>query len=117
MKKHKCKRNEKNVVIEFKYFLMRYTPISENEGKMNFSFCIEKGLEVVPGFVEKLVLEHFGKDLFANLVKYSTDFKGSKWEKRVQAKPELYNFAKQIIKDWAEETQQGHKWSFIIKQG
>ena len=95
--------------MEFKYFLIRYTPISEKEGKMNFSFCIEKGLEVVPGFVEKLVLEKFGKDLFANLIKYSTEFKGSKWEKRVNANPELYNFAKQIIKDWLKENQHVRK--------
>jgi hypothetical protein len=76
---------------------------------MNFSFCIEKGLEVVPGFVEKLVLEKFGKDLFANLIKYSTDFKRSKWEKRVQAKPELYSFAQQLIKDWLQEAREGTK--------
>jgi hypothetical protein len=29
MKDYKCKRNEKHVTMEFKYFLMRYTPISE----------------------------------------------------------------------------------------
>ncbi len=95
--------------MEFKYFLMRYIPVTEKEGKMNFSFCIEKGLEVVPGFVEKLVLEKFGKDLFANLIKYCSGFKGSNWEKRVQLKPELYRFAQQIVKDWLQETREGTK--------
>jgi hypothetical protein len=97
-----CKHNEDYVSMEFKYFAMRYKPISEKLGTMDFSFCIEKGLEVVPGFVEKLVLEKFGKDLFKNLIKFSTEYKGSQWDKRALARPALHNFVKQAIKEKLE---------------
>ena len=89
--------NKDYVQLNYKYFLLKYVPIREGVGKLTFAFNIDNGIHFLPEWLEDYIVRDFGKKLFERILEISKKFSGSKWDKAVKEKPELFEFVKQRV--------------------
>jgi len=80
------------VQLNYKYFVIEYTPVSTTEGWIKLALNIDMKLRGVPMFLLDFGCRNFGFDFISNILKIARKFEGSEWQTRVERDPALYNF-------------------------
>lgn len=62
-------------------------------------------MDYLPRFILSKSARIFGFSFFENVIKIAQDYKGSAWEKRVNERPELYDFFKRKVKEMYGDMQ------------
>ena len=87
---YKAKTKPNEVKLEYKYFIVEYTPISIDKGKVRIASKVDMNMKLIPQFILKASAVKFGYDYFDNVRKINKNFKGSLWEQKMRANPALY---------------------------
>ena len=91
--------------LEYKFYIMEYTPISQTRGRVRLATNVNMGLAFLPLFVVNKSCRVFAFDYFKNVMRVSKEFKGSKWEQKMRENQEVYGFFRRRVRQHIEETQ------------
>lgn len=84
---YRCNIHNEYVQLEYKYFVLKYEPITRTKGNVTIAMNVDAKMDFLPMWILDKVSEDFGHDFLKNIVKVSKKFKGSKWEENVQKNP------------------------------
>ncbi len=73
------KLTEGAVQLEYKFFVVQYTPKTRSNGYLKLGINVDMKLDYVPNFILDFSCRQFGFDFFQNIVKLSQKFEGSEW--------------------------------------
>lgn len=69
--------------MDYKYFILEYSPDTPQSGTLKMAINVDMKLNI-PMFILGPATEGFGIDFYQNVRKIAKNFKGSKWEKKIQ---------------------------------
>ena len=95
---HKIQLAPNSVQLDYKYFVIEYSPTGQKEGRMKLAINIDMKINL-PLFLLKPVTENFGLDFYKNVLSIAKKFEGSDWEKKANERPEFYDFVRRRIKE------------------
>lgn len=67
------------VRLEYKFFIVEYTPISKTRAKVRLASKVDMKLNFLPQFIINMSARKFAFDYFKNIIKMNKNFKGSPW--------------------------------------
>ena len=82
--------NEKYVRLEYKFFIVEYTPISKKRSKIRLGSKIDMKMNYLPLFILNKSARIFAFDYFKNILEKVEGYKGSAWENKVKENPQMY---------------------------
>ena len=78
------KDDEDLVELQYKFYIIQYTPLSERKGKMRLATNVNMQLGFLPMFIINKSCRTFAFDYFKNMMNVNKKFKGSEWQKKMQ---------------------------------
>lgn len=107
---YEVKPNPKEVILDYKYFIIEYTPISINRARVKMASKVDMHMKFIPQFILKSSALKFGYDYFNNIRKVNNSFEGSPWEAKMRKNPSIYEFfINKIAEYFGEEGSQQKK--------
>jgi hypothetical protein len=80
------------VQLDYKYFVVEYTPITTNKGWIRLGINVDMKLPAVPTFILDYACRNFGFEFISNILNIAKKFEGSEWQQCLQKDPALFNF-------------------------
>ena len=77
--------------MDYRYLIIEYTPDGPIGGTLKMAINVDMKLNI-PMFILIPATTGFGLDFYNGVLKIAKDFKGSKWEQKVQKNPDFFNF-------------------------
>ena len=75
---YKVVETPNTVQLDYKYFVLEYSPTGLKQGKMRMAINIDMQI-YLPMFLLKPVTVNFGNDFYNNMNKIAKEFEGSAW--------------------------------------
>ena len=94
--------------LKYKYLIARYRPVGESYGRLTLATNVDFGFNFLPFFLKEFIVKKFGKELVEKTIETGKQFKGSIWEKKVQANPDLFALFKSELDTYLKSKTEQH---------